>query len=172
MWTSRFASTSCWWYGSWKDVDDTLCCVRGVRAVFEREAREFKWPPVHHENANLYHSFISIIRKSLEKRTLKYYVNRYSSTSSKSNISLIVCPSTLTRHWILEIAKFFPSRRNVSVEYAGPRRALPLLPYDKDTIVVTSYVCCVLDQKITKPTKITTTTDTQFFARTCENWKA
>ena len=84
-------------------------------------------------------------------KTLMTLCAMYSSTSStKSNISLIVCPSTLTRHWILEIAKFFPSRRNVSVEYAGPRRVLPVLPYAKDTVVVTSYVCgssCVVDEK-------------------------
>jgi hypothetical protein len=62
------------------------------------------------------------------------------STSTTSKISLIVCPSTLTRHWILEIAKFFPSRQDVSVEYVGPRRVLPNVPYANDTIVVTSYV--------------------------------
>ena len=80
-------------------------------------------------------------------KTLMTLCTIYSHTSSKSNISLIVCPSTLTRHWILEISKFFPSRRNVSVEYTGSHRALPSLPYDKDTIVVTSYAILRQDVK-------------------------
>uniref|UniRef100_A0A8D8QXG5 TATA-binding protein-associated factor 172 n=1 Tax=Cacopsylla melanoneura TaxID=428564 RepID=A0A8D8QXG5_9HEMI len=56
-----------------------------------------------------------------------HYVNQAKGTASAPLRSLVVCPPTLTGHWMYEVVKFLPNKFLNPLQYAGP-------PHERDKL--------------------------------------